>query len=639
MRFPDSPPAQSIMVSGNSLDKRHLPAVTQLSVKKIMNLLLLVVLLPGIQAATSLVTVVSNGGNLQLLEGWLDRQDWVARGNFSDDQLLDSGWLHLTVASNPGVSNRLQAEGAGMVEGFLTKEQITRYYQEFIHRDLCGVSADFCRWTRELQSRQRRWQEEQIRLKGQEPYWEQVGLFYVQMEGLKQGWLTRSRQDGGNVPENFDQDWFAYFINFLPDISDYIHQYKAELAAKQGVGLRTGLPSLPKPAVPSCSVLVKRLPSTGQLVVGHATWHDYRALGHRFIKLYSLPYSLPVGEFVPGHTISMTSYPGSLYSLDDFYVLSSGHVTTESTLFVYDKSLYERNKAEGSVWEPVRAMTANRLAKTGADWGGIFGRQNSGTYNNQWMVAAVKLGRLWVTEQLPGSVTSKEVTGQVQTQGYWASYNRAAFPTTYTTSGAADMEAEHGSWFSHDNTPRARLFAAGQETVEDADSMLELLRSNSFTRSNLAQPEGCSGKIPQAAIAARGDLQPEQVTCSWAAEDFMVGRRAYGAIDAKATTVEMLESLSFLAVSGPSRGGGNLPPFSWRNSGFTQPLHVPTDTFTLPAVRADWRSSSINADIFSPTTTTVATTTTAAAAVSVLPGPLALVQMFICFLFSSYCPL
>ena len=109
-----------------------------------MNLLLLL-LVPGIQAATSLVTVVSNGGTLQLIDGWLDRQDWVARGNFTDDQLLDSGWLHLTVASNPGVSNRLQAEGAGLVEGFLTKDQITRYYQEFIHRDLCGVSADFCR--------------------------------------------------------------------------------------------------------------------------------------------------------------------------------------------------------------------------------------------------------------------------------------------------------------------------------------------------------------------------------------------------------------------------------------------------------------------------------------------------------------
>ena len=323
------------------------------------------------------------------------------------------------------LSPRLQAEASGYAEGFLTRKEITKYYQEFIHRDLCGVSADFCRWTRELLSRQRRWQEEQIRLKGQEDsYWEQVGLFYVQMDALKQGWQARSASEGDSVPENFDLNWFADFINFLPDISDYIHQYKAELATKQGVGLRTSLPTLPKPAVPSCSVLVKHLPSSNQLVVGHATWHDYRALGHRFLKLYSLPYTLAAGGTVPGHTISMTSYPGSLYSLDDFYIISSRLVTTESTLFVYDKSLYERNTPEGSVWEPVRAMTANRLSRTGSEWGGVFERANSGTYNNQWMVAEPKSGRLWVTEQLPGKVTSNEVTEQVRSQGYWASYNR-----------------------------------------------------------------------------------------------------------------------------------------------------------------------------------------------------------------------
>ena len=174
--------------------------------------------------------------------------------------------------------------------------------------------------------------------------------------------------------------------------------------------------------------------------------------------------------------------------------------------------------------------------------------------------------------------------------------------------------------------------------MKDASSMIDLLRSNSFTRSTFAKPEGCSGKIPQAAIAARGDLQPNQVSCSWAAEDFMVGRRAYGAIDAKATMVDMVKSLSFLAVSGPSRGNGNLPAFSWQSSGFSRPLHQPTDTFTFPVVKAEWMSS-INAEAFSPKTTTMATTTPTAAAVSILPGPFALIQILLCFLFSSYCPL
>jgi len=215
--------------------------------------------------------------------------------------------------------------------------------------------------------------------------------------------------------------------------------------------------------VPSCSVLVRLV--EGRLVVGHSTWHDYRALGYRLTKLYSLPFPLPGGGQVPGHTIALTGYPATLYSLDDFYVLSSGLITTESTLFVHRKELYLGNVPEGSVWEGVRAMVANRLAGGGGEWGELFGRHNSGTYNNQWMVAAVAAGRLWVTEQLPGVVTSREVTATLRAVGYWASYNRPAFPATLAASGAADMVARHGGWFSHEDTPRARLFAKGHTQV------------------------------------------------------------------------------------------------------------------------------------------------------------------------------
>ena len=36
-----------------------------------------------------------------------------------------------------------------------------------------------------------------------------------------------------------------------------------------------------------------------------------------------------------------------------------------------------------TVWEPIRVMVANRLAAIGQDWGQVFSRYNSGTYNNQ----------------------------------------------------------------------------------------------------------------------------------------------------------------------------------------------------------------------------------------------------------------
>ena len=55
------------------------------------------------------------------------------------------------------------------------------------------------------------------------------------------------------------------------------------------------------------------------------------------IKRYELNYHSAMGEVIPGHTTSMSSYAGSVASLDDFYLISSGLAATETSLFVYDR--------------------------------------------------------------------------------------------------------------------------------------------------------------------------------------------------------------------------------------------------------------------------------------------------------------
>jgi hypothetical protein len=60
-------------------------------------------------------------------------------------------------------------------------------------------------------------------------------------------------------------------------------------------------------------------------------------------------------------------------------------------------------------YSPSRAIVANQMATNAAEWCGVFGLHNSGTYNNQWMVAdymAVRAysnentakGLLWILE-------------------------------------------------------------------------------------------------------------------------------------------------------------------------------------------------------------------------------------------------
>ena len=138
-----------------------------------------------------------------------------------------------------------------------------------------------------------------------------------------------------------------------------------------------------------------------------------------------------IAEPVVGSVQTFSSYPGQLYSGDDFYEVSSGLVTLETTNGNYNKELLQYITPH-KVFEGIRTMVANRLAPNGSEWCKQFSQYNSGTYNNQWMVVDYKqinpgaeLGSdtLWVLEQLPDLVHQKDVTDVLKSQGYWASYN------------------------------------------------------------------------------------------------------------------------------------------------------------------------------------------------------------------------
>ena len=120
-------------------------------------------------------------------------------------------------------------------------------------------------------------------------------------------------------------------------------------------------------------------------------------------------------HLIPGQTMSFSSYPGLIYSGDDFYLISTGLAVTETTIGNSNKDLWKFVKPKGQILEGVRTMVANRLAQSGKHWSKLFAKRNSGTYNNQWMVldynkfepgkdVANTKGLLWVLEQLPGQL-------------------------------------------------------------------------------------------------------------------------------------------------------------------------------------------------------------------------------------------
>ena len=147
--------------------------------------------------------------------------------------------------------------------------------------------------------------------------------------------------------------------------------------------------------------------------------------------------------FESSKTIAFPSYPGLLFSSDDFYLMDSNLVVMETTNPVYNNSLYEKVKPECLLtW--VRSMLANRLASSALDWAEIFRKENSGTYNNQFMILdlnKINLKKkeipeksLMIIEQIPGETEINDVTEYLK-KGYWPSYNVPFSDYFYEKSG------------------------------------------------------------------------------------------------------------------------------------------------------------------------------------------------------------
>lgn len=84
----------------------------------------------------------------------------------------------------------------------------------------------------------------------------------------------------------------------------------------------------------SCSALVKVLPDTSDIYTSHVTWNGYESM-IRLLKKYNLEVHRTAADDSPvisGHSMSFSSYPGLLYSGDDFTVISSGLVSMETTI-------------------------------------------------------------------------------------------------------------------------------------------------------------------------------------------------------------------------------------------------------------------------------------------------------------------
>ena len=178
----------------------------------------------------------------------------------------------------------------------------------------------------------------------------------------------------------------------------------------------------------------------------------------RVFKTHVIPDPLHPGSTL---TIQYSSYPGSVSSTDDFFQMSSGLVVMETTIDVYNGTLFDIVKPSGGHLSWPRVMTCNVVARSGPEWASCFTRFNGGTYNNEWIVvdynlftpgSALPPNTLTIADQLPGMVVVGDYT-EVLNYGYFPSYNLAVSPLVRSISGVDAMVRAHdrvgvGLWVS-----------------------------------------------------------------------------------------------------------------------------------------------------------------------------------------------
>lgn len=296
-----------------------------------------------------------------------------------------------------------------------------------------------------------------------------------------------------------------------------------------------------------CSALVRLTPN--DLFVGHTTFSDYSEMT-RVFKYYDLPLGAGVSR-----KMGFSSYPGVAGSTDDYYLLDSGLVITETTLSMLTDEPYDKltENAELELPDFMRIMLANRLARTGKEWTDLMTETRTGTYSSQWMVVdynkfqpgkGVSEGALFVLEQAPGISHAADMTATLQKKGYWGSENRAFYKETRDVMGATEAAELHGPLFSEDSNPRAHIFAATAPEVLLLKDMREEMQRNRWPH----EVDGGSRNTPDHAIAARGDLDTDHPSPN-------------GAVDAKVTNFALAKQLQCNAISGPTHASQH--PFRW----------------------------------------------------------------------------
>jgi hypothetical protein len=509
--------------------------------------------------------ILSAAGTMEVIPWERVQAQVVAKGCFEDGiQQGSTGWGKLVINTTRTNSMDDQAWAAGLLEGYLTSLRIKQRYQSWSHATFGNQTREYHDATERYVQRQLLWVRAQVEKHGgADEYWAHVGATLAMMDGLSEGVRVAGGQKkyfNGNISRaimmmNWDYDLFEIEGHLFPN----------------GTGKKV---DVQRRKQGHCRALVKLAADMSELFLGHTTWESYAMM----LPVFKW-YNMPLGKGTKSVSMSMSTYPGSLMSQQDFCMMSSGLVVISTTLPVLDNNVLAGLSPQ-TVPGWIRFVVANRMASSGPDYRTIIGKENSGSYTNQFMVVDLNKfhgkerrldsNTLTVIEQLPTKMVSTDATPYLL-QGYWPSYNRPFFPEVSIALGYPAAVSKYGEFWDYQRYCGAAIFRRDAAGIQSLDQFEKFLRYNDYQHDSLCALCAVDGKpVGACGIASRDDLNPGSSKMPGTTPVALWKLMAGGAIDAKVTTSGLARALHAKAQAGPTHDAQ--APFEWSKSSFDRSM-------------------------------------------------------------------
>lgn len=515
----------------------------------------------------------------------------VARAYFRGD-IETTGWSLLEVETDGSYPDEIQAYAAGVVEGALTWYLIHLHLENTIRakcedqplekqcdklRDALDKSANI-------------WKTYAAERSSTDPFWHHVSLYYTQIGGIYTGWKHGVERSMNEYETDISD---LYWLNSIAEVNELQHKLNITIEDPE----ISNMPGLSSAFLRIINETTEDGTSVKKLFVAQDVAGSYSSMT-RIMKRYKLNYHRTSKESTPapGSTVDFSSYPGSVTSQDELYVVKGEHhrlAITGTSLKNYNSKLSKNVNITEQVPVGPRITAANHLASNISSWGHTIARSNSGTGCKQWLVVNFNKfnqimntndesyvpktekkeviteskinndikhtivhragsgrakGLLCLIEQIPGRTHSADLSDVFLEKTYWATYGLPFFTDIANDTHIAKMEEAYGNIFSETKSPKAKIFQKGFKNATTLDSILKLMRTNNVTAINEASTtvnckdnKNCIINEPEywSVIGVRGDIAKQH-------------KEAYGIIDTKVVigTANDL-SLDLIAVSSP----------------------------------------------------------------------------------------